>query len=94
MPLLIALHDGDGGASETLEEAVWQLSESHWSFGTGLMVVTEVSPAYLAQHLSEALDRAGLRASLLVTPLGPDACLEGLPEEGRAWLQAAIPVSS
>lgn len=94
MPLLMALHDADDAVSRALEEAVWQLSESHWTFGTGLMVKTGVSPAYLSAHLARALERADLRANLLVAPLGPDACLDALPEEGRTWLRASLPVGT
>ena len=94
MSLLITLHDGDRAVSDVLEDSIWQLSESHWALGTGLMVVTGVSPNYLSVHLSRALERAGLRAWLMVMHLDPEACLDGLPAEGRAWLQAALPVSS
>lgn len=94
MPLLIALHDGDDAVRDVLEESVWQLSESHWTFGTGLMVVTAVSPTYLSRHLSRTLERAGLSAALMVTRLDPEACLDALPPEGQAWLRASLPVPS
>ncbi|WP_376091454.1 hypothetical protein ACE7GA_21780 [Roseomonas sp. CCTCC AB2023176] len=90
MPLLLALHDGDAAAAAALEQAVWQLSESHWVFGTGLLVLTGVSPAYLSTHLTRALEAAGSPASLLVTPLAENASLDGLPPEGRDWAAAAL----
>lgn len=90
MPLLLVVHDGGAEATETMQQSVWQLSESHWVFGTGLLLVTGVSPGYLGHHLTRALERAGLQASLLVTPLAKDASLEALPAEGRDWIATTL----
>ncbi len=91
MTLLLVVHDQGPAITEALEGAVWELSESHWLLGSSLIVSTSVSAAYLSRHLRQALDRAALSAGVLVTTLAAETALDGLPEEGRAWLERTLP---
>ncbi|WP_426957420.1 hypothetical protein [Muricoccus radiodurans] len=87
MPLCLVVHDLAQPGAEVLEAAVWELSESHWMVGTSMAVATGVSPEYLADHLRRALRRAGLDGMLLAVGLTGDMALDGLPGEGRRWMQ-------
>ena len=93
MPICLVLHElGLAGpaAEEALFGAVFEVASSHWRVAPNATLVgTDVSPAYLRDHLRRALDDAGAPpALLLVTPLHAEAAWHGLPPEGEEWLAA------
>lgn len=89
MPLLLVAHDQAPDGAATLEDAVWQLAESHLTFPGSLLVESAVSPRYLVDHLRGAMRRAGLEGALLVTML-EDPTLDGLSPEAEDWIRARL----
>jgi hypothetical protein len=79
---------------EIIQEAVWQVADTHWPAAPDvLLVASDLSPDYLADHFDRALARHGLRAAalLLVTRLDRQAARwRGLPPEGEAWLRTGL----
>ena len=91
MPICLVLHElGLAGpkAEQALFDAVFEVSSSHWRVTPGATLIgTDVSPAYLRDHLLRALDGAGAPPGLLlVTPLADGAAWHGIPPEGEAWI--------
>ena len=91
MPISLVLHElGPAGqaAEQALFDAVFEVASSHWRVTPGATLVgTDVSPAYLRDHLLHALEAAGAPpALLLVTPLAADAAWHGIPPEGEEWI--------
>lgn len=89
MALLLVAHDQTGEAAQTLEDAVWQLAESHLALPGALLLESPVSPRYLLDHLRGTLRRAGRDGILLVSPL-QGACCAGLSAEAEEWLCARM----
>ncbi|WP_419896800.1 hypothetical protein [Roseomonas sp. USHLN139] len=89
MPLLLVAHDQAPDGATALEDAVWQLAESHLTFPGSLLVESAVSARYLAEHLRGAMRRAGYDGALLVTPLA-EPTLVGLSSEAEAWIRARL----
>ena len=91
MPICLVLHEL-GRAGETAEQAlfgaVFEVASSHWRVTpSATLVGTDVSPAYLRDHLLRALRDAGAPAELmLVTPLPAGAAWHGIPPEGEEWI--------
>ena len=91
MPICLVLHEsGLGGpeAEQAFFEAVFEVASSHWRVQpTATLLGTDLSPAYLRDHLRRALDGADAPPGLLlVTPLSAGAAWHGLPPEGEAWI--------
>ena len=92
MPICLVLHefggDADSAAEQALFNAVFEVASSHWRVTPAATLVgTDVSPAYLRDHLLRALRDAGAPPALmLVAPLAPGAAWHGLPPEGEEWL--------
>jgi hypothetical protein len=95
MSLCLVLHDPTGlpaEAEKAFFEAIFEIAPDHWPLAAGAVLVgTEVSPAYLRDHLRRSLVRAGVRPSmLLVTRVPGDLATHGLPAEGEAWLREVL----
>lgn len=91
MPITLVLHDPDLGGSEgetAFFDAIFEIAPTHWRVRPDTTLIgTDLSPAYLRDHLRRALDRAGVPLGLLlVTPMDADAAWHGLPPEGEAWI--------
>ncbi|WBV41761.1 hypothetical protein [Pseudoroseomonas cervicalis] len=86
MPLLLVAHDQPPAGAATLEDAVWQLAESHMTLPGSLLVESAVSARYLVEHLRGAMQRAGLGGALLVTPLR-EPSWDGLSSEAEEWIR-------
>jgi hypothetical protein len=91
MPICLVVHElglAGPGAEQALFSAVFEVSSSHWRVTpTATLVGTDVSPAYLRDHLLRALDDAGAPPALmLVTPLAAEAAWHGVPPEGEEWM--------
>lgn len=89
MPLLLVAHDQSPDGALALEDAVWQLAESHLTLPGSLLVESAVSARYLVEHLRGAMRRAGLDGALLVTPV-TTANWDGLSAEAGEWLRARL----
>ena len=95
MPICLVLHElGLAGPAveQAFFDAVFEVSNSHWRVaGNATLLSTDLSPAYLRDHLRRALDGAGAPpALLLVTPLPDGAAWHGLPPEGEEWIAAEV----
>lgn len=95
MPISLVLHElGHAGpaAEQAFFGAMFEVSSSHWRVTPGAtMVGTDISPAYLRDHLKRALDAAGAPpALLLVTPVPANAAWHGLPPEGEDWVAGEV----
>ena len=93
MPIRLVLHElGHGGpaAERAFFEAVFEVASSHWRVAPGATLLgTDLSAAYLRDHLKRALDDAGAPpALLLVTPVPAGAAWHGLAPEGEEWMAA------
>lgn len=91
MPICLVLHEFEPAGPKTeqaLFDAVFEVASSHWRVTPGATLLgTDVSPAYLRDHLRRALDGAGAPPTLLlVTPLPDGAAWHGLAPEGEAWI--------
>ncbi len=91
MPICLVVHElglGGPGAEQALFSAVFEVASSHWRVTpSATLVGTDVSPAYLRDHLLRALDDAGAPPALmLVTPVPPTAAWHGIPPEGEEWI--------
>ncbi len=91
MPICLVLHEpGLAGPApeQAFFSAVFEVASSHWRVTPGATLVgTDVSPAYLRDHLVRALERAGAPPALmLVTPLPAGAAWHGIPPEGEEWM--------
>jgi hypothetical protein len=91
MPICLVLHElvqASPAAEQALFGAVFEVASSHWRVTpSATLVGTDVSPAYLRDHLLRALDDAGAPPSLmLVTPLAEEAAWHGIPPEGEEWM--------
>ncbi|HWL83634.1 MAG TPA: hypothetical protein VNR89_21990 [Roseomonas sp.] len=89
MPLLLVAHDQAPDGTAALEDAVWQLAESHLVLSGSLIVESPVSPKYLLEHLRGALRRGGRSGALLVTPLTA-ASWDGLSADAEEWIRARM----
>ncbi|MFC3124556.1 hypothetical protein ACFOD4_05725 [Pseudoroseomonas globiformis] len=89
MSLLLVVHDQPAEGAQALEDAVWQLAESHLTLPGALIVESGVSPRYLQEHLSGAMRRAGIAGPLLVTPVA-EASWQGLSPEAEEWMRARL----
>ncbi|MBI0432639.1 hypothetical protein [Roseomonas sp. KE0001] len=90
MPLLLVAHDQAADGALALEDAVWQLAESHLTLPGSLLVETAVSPRYLNEHLLGAMRRADLQGTLLVVPVAAPSW-SGLSPEAEEWIRARLP---
>lgn len=90
MPLLLIAHDQAADGALALEDAVWQLAESHLTLPGSILVETAVSPRYLVEHLRGAMRRGGLEGSLLITPVTAPAW-DGFSAEAEEWIRARLP---
>ncbi len=92
MPICLVLHELDHagpGAEQALFGAVFEVASSHWRVTpSATLIGTDVSPAYLRDHLLRALADAGAPPTLLlVTPLASGAAAwHGIPPEGEEWI--------
>ena len=91
MPICLVLHElGRAGqaAEQALFDAVFEVASSHWRVTpSATLVGTDVSPAYLRDHLLRALRDAGAPAGLMVVaPLAGQAAWHGIPPEGEEWI--------
>jgi hypothetical protein len=91
VPLSLVIHDlaPESPALRAMVEAIYQIAPEHWPVtDAAVLVETDVSPAYLLDHLERELALRGARAGrLLVTPVGAKAAWSGLPTEGETWLR-------
>lgn len=96
MSLHLVIHSParpDAEAAAALADAMWEVAESHWPIGAGVVLLaSDLSPDYLLAHLRAALRRRGMSdpGLLLVTPLGEGTARTGLPAEAEAWIAGAI----
>ncbi|MBX6743316.1 MAG: hypothetical protein QJR07_05220 [Acetobacteraceae bacterium] len=95
MSLCLVLHDLGGApadAEKAFFEAIYEIAPDHWPVtGRAVLVGTEVSPAYLRDHLLQALAPTGTQpALLLVTRVPRDLAWHNLPSDGVAWLQEML----
>ncbi len=91
MPICLDHHElGRAGpaAEQALFGADFEVASSHWRVTpSATLVGTDVSPAYLRDHLLRALADAGAPPSLmLVTPLADKAAWHGITPEGEEWI--------
>ena len=91
MPICLVLHElgrADPATEQALFNAVFEVASSHWRVTPGATLVgTDVSPAYLRDHLLRALKDAGAPPGLmLVTPIPAGAAWHGVPPEGEEWM--------
>lgn len=89
MPLLLIAHDQPPEGAAALEDAVWQLAESHLTLPGSLLVESAVSAPYLVEHLRGAMRRAGFGGALLVTPLSQPSW-DGLSAEAEEWIRSRL----
>ncbi|MCQ4160756.1 hypothetical protein NON00_12545 [Roseomonas sp. GC11] len=89
MPLLLVAHDQTPDGASALEDAVWQLAESHLTLPGSLLVESAVSARYLTEHLHSALRRAGLAGALVVMPV-TEPSWQGLSPEVEDWLRVRL----
>jgi hypothetical protein len=89
MSLLLVSHDQDAPGAQLLEDAVWQLAESHLILSGSMIVESAVSGPYLLQHLQGALRRSGRDGTLIVTPIS-SAEWSGLSPEAEAWIRGRL----
>jgi hypothetical protein len=89
MALLLVAHDQASEGAQALEDAVWQLAESHLALPGSLLIESPVSARYLADHLRSTLRRAGLEGALLVTAL-TQPIWSGLSPEAEEWITARL----
>ncbi|MBP0494775.1 hypothetical protein [Roseomonas indoligenes] len=90
MTLCLVLHELPEGGPETLEAAVWELSESHMMLGGGMLVETSVSARYLLAHLDRALRRATQQGSLVVTEVTDELYAAGLGPDAADWVRGVL----
>lgn len=89
MPLLLVAHDQAPDGAAALEDAVWQLAESHLVLPGSLLVESPVSARYLLDHLRGALRRVGKQGALLVMPV-QSADWDGLSADAEEWIRSRI----
>ncbi len=92
MAVCLVLHDLTGAsaaAEKAFFEAIFEIAPDHWRVAPeAVLVGTEISPAYLRDHLLQALAAEGaVPALLLVTQMSDDQARAGLSPEGEAWLR-------
>jgi hypothetical protein len=101
MTLHLVIHrpataDGSEDAAaerQALQEAVWEVADSHWAPTEEALVVScDLSPAYLLSHFQAGLARRGHKQPglLLVVPMGREVAWMGLPPDGEAWMREAL----
>ena len=90
MTLCMVLHELPEGGAEALEAAVWELSESHMVLGSGMLVDTSISAAYLLSHLRRTLRRAELEGPLLVSEVQDTLHMVGLDPAAEDWVREAL----
>ncbi|MCR0982474.1 hypothetical protein [Roseomonas populi] len=90
MTLCLVLHELPEGGAETLEAAIWELSESHFTLTGGMLVETSVSAGYLLSHLNMALRRAALEGPLLVSEVQDALHMSGLGPAVKDWVRGAL----
>ncbi|MDB5374869.1 MAG: hypothetical protein JWP04_3511 [Belnapia sp.] len=95
MSLCLVLHDlGDASAAaeKVFYEAIFEIAPEHWPIAARVtLVATEVSPAYLRDHLLRALKKEDTPDVMLtVTRVSPDAAWHNLSTEGDAWLRKIL----
>jgi hypothetical protein len=76
-----------------LQDAVWEVAESHWAAGNEtLLVSSDLSSDYLLSHFRRALTRRGIPqpAFLLVAPLGERPAMIGVPADAEGWMEDAF----
>ncbi|MXP61951.1 hypothetical protein E0493_01125 [Roseomonas sp. M0104] len=87
---MLVAHDQAPDGAAALEDAVWQLAESHLVLPGSLVVESPVSPKYLLEHLRGALRRMGRDGALLIVPL-TTASWAGLSTDAEEWIRARMP---
>ncbi len=95
MSLCLVLHDLGGAPADAVKaffEAIYEIAPDHWPVTERVVLVgTDVSPAYLRDHMLRALAPMGVRPSLLlVTRVPRDLAWHNLPRDGEAWLQEVL----
>ncbi|APT57262.1 hypothetical protein RQ831_10800 [Roseomonas gilardii] len=91
MSLILVLYDLPQGATEVLEQAIWEVSESHWvANANALFVSSDMSVSYLSQHLRGALRRNGIAGPILVMRMAEDIATDGLPPDAASWLRQQV----
>jgi hypothetical protein len=100
MGVSLVIHGAADGTAATsaavrdvVRDAVWQVADTHWAIGPDhMMVGSDLSPDYLADHFARALARQGLggAATLLVTRIDRQARWRGLPLDGETWLRSGL----
>ncbi len=76
-----------------LQDAVWEVAESHWAAAAGTMLVSsDLSSDYLLSHFRRALSRRGVPqpAFLVVAPLAERPAMIGVPAEAEGWMEEAF----
>lgn len=95
MSLCLVLHDlgeASAAAEKVFFEAIFEIAPEHWPIAArATLVATEVSPAYLRDHLLRALKKEETpEVMLTVTRVSPDAAWHNLPPQGDAWLRRIL----
>lgn len=95
MSACLVLHDlgaASAAAEQRFFEAIFEIAPDHWPVARDAVLVgTGVSPAYLRDHLLQALAAEGaVPALLLVSRLSRDTAWSALPPEGEAWLRDVL----
>ena len=93
MPITLVLHDPDLGGSEgetAFFDAIFEVAPTHWRVRPDTTLIgTDLSPAYLRDHLRRALDRTGAPLGfLLITPMAAEAVWHELPPGGAEWIES------
>jgi hypothetical protein len=94
MALSLVLYELPPAGVEAMQAATWELSESHWMLGGGMLVATSVSPSYLLSHLRQAVRRAGADGMLLVTRVTTSLEMDGVDDAIRGWIASHLEVTS
>lgn len=92
MALLLILHDlgtPPAAAEEDFFYTFFGVAPDHWRVTPGASLVgTDLSPAYLLEHLRDSARRCAIQPRLLmVMPVPADVVSYGLTPEGEAWMR-------
>ncbi|WP_137177175.1 hypothetical protein [Roseomonas sp. AR75] len=99
MTLHLVVHrpaaEGEAAEAEraALQEAVWEVADSHWAPAEGALLVScDLSAAYLVSHFRGGMARRGHKEPglLMVVPMNAESAWLGLPEDGEEWVRGAL----
>ncbi len=95
MSVCLVLHDladASAEAEKAFFEAIFEIAADHWRVTPeAVLVGAEITPAYLRDHLRQALASVGVvPALLLVTRVSEDLAWAGLPAASEAWLREML----